>query len=86
MSTGNASLEWSNELVLEFLDLYQAQPIIYNPKHSAHKNKLKVNDAWEGIKRALSVDASISNMKKKKDSLMASFAKEEGVHCIWRQF
>jgi hypothetical protein len=73
MSTGNASLEWSNEFVLEFLELYQAEPIIYNSKHPAHKNKIKVNDAWVRITRALSVDASISNMKKKKDSLMASF-------------
>jgi hypothetical protein len=73
MSTGNASLKWSNELVLEFLELYKAEPTIYNSKHPVHKNKMKVNDACMRIKRALSVDTSVSEMKKKKDSLMASF-------------
>jgi hypothetical protein len=59
MLTGNASLEWSNELVLEFLELYQAEPTIYNSKHPAYKNKMKVNDAWMRIMRTLSVDASV---------------------------
>jgi hypothetical protein len=29
----------NNELVLEFSELYQAEPTIYDPKHPAHKNK-----------------------------------------------
>jgi hypothetical protein len=57
--------DWSNELVLEFLELYQAEPTIYDPKHPAHKNKMKVNDAWMRIKRALSVDFSVAEIKKK---------------------
>jgi hypothetical protein len=38
--------DWSNELVLEFLELYQPEPTIYDPKHPAHKNKMKVNDLF----------------------------------------
>jgi hypothetical protein len=57
--------DWSNELVLEFLELYQAEPTIYDPKHPAHKNKMKVNYAWMRIKRALSVNVSVAEKKKK---------------------
>jgi hypothetical protein len=64
--------DWSNQLVLEFLELYQAEPAIYGPKHPAHKNKMKVSDAWMRIRHALSVDVSVSEIKKR-DSLMASF-------------
>jgi hypothetical protein len=64
--------DWSNELVLEFLELYQAEPTIYDPKHPAHKNNMKVNDAWMRIKRALSVYVSVAE-RRKRDSVMASF-------------
>jgi hypothetical protein len=53
------------------LELYQGEPTIYDPKHPAHKNKMKVNDAWMRIGRALSVDVSEAEIKKKRDSLMA---------------
>jgi hypothetical protein len=32
--------DWSNELVFEFLE-HQPEPTIYDPKHPAHKNKMK---------------------------------------------
>jgi hypothetical protein len=54
--------DWSSELVLEFLELYQAEPTLYDPKHPAHKNKMKVNDAWMRIKLALSVDVSVAEI------------------------
>jgi hypothetical protein len=60
--------DWSNQLVLEFLELYQAEPAIYDPKHPAHKNKMKLNEAWMRIRRALSVDVSVSEIKKKTPS------------------
>lgn len=27
-------MEWSNKLILEFLDLYEQEPCIWNPKHN----------------------------------------------------
>jgi hypothetical protein len=57
--------DWSNELVLQFLELYKAEPTIYDPKHPAHKNKIKVNDAWMRIRRVLSVDVSVAEIKTK---------------------
>jgi hypothetical protein len=73
MSSLKASSDWNNELILEFLELCQAEPTIYDPKHPAHKNKNKVNDAWVRIQRALSVDVTVAEIRRKKDSLMASF-------------
>jgi hypothetical protein len=56
---------WSNELVLEILELYHAEPTIYDPKHPAHKIKMKVNNAWMRITRALSVDVSVAEIQKR---------------------
>lgn len=35
---------WNSEEVLNFIDLYQNEPIIWNPKHEQHKNKNKVSN------------------------------------------
>jgi hypothetical protein len=79
----------SNESVLEFLGLYQAEPTIYNPKHPVHKNNMKVKDAWMRIKHALSVDVSVAEIKRKRlphGIFPPSFEKKEGVNEIWCQF
>jgi len=68
-------MEWSNELILEFFDLYEQEPCIWNPKHSLHKVRNSVHDSWKNIAQNLSVQYSISDLKKKKDLLMATFRK-----------
>jgi hypothetical protein len=73
MSSLNPSSDWRNELILEFLELYRAERTIYDPKHPAHKNKNKVNDARMRIQRALSVEVTVAEIKRKKDSIMAYF-------------
>lgn len=65
--------EWSNNLVLEFLELYAAEPVLYDPKHPYHKSKKMQNNAWQRIQQGFSVAMPVSELKKKKDSLMASF-------------
>lgn len=66
-------MNWSNELVLEFLDLYDKHSVIWDPSHSLYKNRYAVYEAWRQIKEELSVKYSIDELKKKKDSLMASY-------------
>ncbi|CAI6358770.1 unnamed protein product [Macrosiphum euphorbiae] len=66
-------MEWSNEMSLEFLKLYEQEPSIWNPKNPDHKNRNLVNDAWVRINNTLSFSSTIQELKKKKDSLMASF-------------
>lgn len=70
-------MEWSNELILEFLDLYKNEPVIWNPSHNLNKNRNDHHDAWKRIQEQLldrtNVTCSINDLKKKKDSLMASY-------------
>ena len=66
-------MEWSNELTLEFLQLFENEAVIWNPQIPDHKNRNKVADAWNNIKANFSVDCSVVELKKKKDSLMAMF-------------
>ena len=65
--------EWSNELVLQFLELYAAEPVLYDPKHPYYKQKKMTNNAWHRIQENFDVAIPMSEIKKKKDSLMASF-------------
>lgn len=66
---------WSNETVVEFLSLYEEEPIIWNPKHEGHKDRNAVHDSWARIKNKLSVDCTIAELKKKKEGLMGTFRK-----------
>ncbi|XP_026818981.1 uncharacterized protein LOC113557613 [Rhopalosiphum maidis] len=68
-------MEWTNDDVLEFLELYEAQPAIWNPRHIGHKNRNIVHDAWKEIESKLSVKTDVTEIKKKKDSLMATYRK-----------
>lgn len=63
--------DWSHELILEFLDVYQHEPVLWDPMHTWHKDKTKINDAWFRISEIL--QRPVSELKKKKDSLMATF-------------
>lgn len=58
-------MEWTNELTLEFLELYENEPVIWNPKMKEHKNRNKVSDAWNNIKLLFSVDCPVADLKKK---------------------
>lgn len=66
-------MDWSNEVVLEFLDLYENEPVIWCTKHPEHKNRNAINDAWKRIEDTISVECSIKDLKKKKESLMSTF-------------
>ncbi|KAB0802692.1 hypothetical protein PPYR_04878 [Photinus pyralis] len=66
-------MEWSNEVTFEFLDLYEREAVIWDPSHAQHKNRNDVYDAWKRIQTEFSAQISITDLKKKKDSLMATF-------------
>lgn len=68
-------MEWSNDLVIEFLELYEKEPIIWNPRDPNHKNRNCINDAWKRIGDNISVACTTNELKKKKDSLMSTFRK-----------
>lgn len=69
-------MEWSNEQIAQFLELYEGEPSIWNPSDPNHKIRNHVHDVWGRISKNLSAgEYSISELKKKKDSLMGTFRK-----------
>lgn len=66
-------MEWNNDLIMEFIQLYESYPILWNPKHPHHKNRNYLNDAWMNIGREMSIDISVDVLRKKKESLMATY-------------
>lgn len=66
-------MSWTNEMCLEFLVLYKQEPILWNPKYPNAKNRTAVMEAWSRIKSSISIQISITDLKKKKESLMTSY-------------
>lgn len=66
-------MEWSNEKILEFLEAYEKEELLWNPRHSLHKDRNARNDSWEKIKTILNVP--IKQLKKKKEALLATYRK-----------
>lgn len=66
-------MEWPNELVLDFLTFYEIEAVIWNPALPNHKNRNEVYDAWKRIEEKMEKKFTVTELKKKKDSLMASY-------------
>lgn len=66
-------MDWSNELIIEFIQLYEAHPLLWDASHPQHKNRNCLHDAWQDIAKQLSADCNIETLKKKKESLMATY-------------
>ncbi|XP_047503528.1 uncharacterized protein LOC125048730 [Pieris napi] len=64
---------WSNEKSLSFLEHYQMEPCIWNPKDANHKDKKKQADAW--IRLAELTGRPVKEIKNKKEILMTTFRK-----------
>ncbi|XP_059050029.1 uncharacterized protein LOC131845028 [Achroia grisella] len=66
-------MNWSNENVIEFLELLQGEPCIWNPKSTEHKNRNLNLDAWMRIKNNFSLPCSIQDLKRKRNSLLTQY-------------
>ncbi|KAJ8718844.1 hypothetical protein PYW07_016400 [Mythimna separata] len=66
-------MSWTSDTVLEFLELYRLEQHLWDPKHPLHRNRSEVSDSWIRIQASLSMQFSIADLKKKKESLMTSF-------------
>lgn len=70
------NMEWTNELIFEFLTLYENEPALWNSSSPQHKNKNDVHDAWLRIKSNLADGTiPITELKKKKENLMSTYRK-----------
>jgi hypothetical protein len=56
-------MEWTQENVTEFIELYKRKEIIWDPKHPVHFNKIKKQDAWEELGKEM--NRSVDECKKK---------------------
>jgi hypothetical protein len=52
-----------------FIDKYRETPILWDPRHEEHYNKLQKNDAW--------VELATEECKRKLASLLASLRREK---------
>lgn len=66
-------MSWTNDNVLEFLELYRREQHLWDPKHPLHRNRSEVSEAWNRIQASLCIHCSVTDLKKKKESLMTSF-------------
>ncbi|KAG8233898.1 hypothetical protein J437_LFUL005226 [Ladona fulva] len=67
-------MEWSNELIFEFIGLYEKYPILWNPKHQGHRNT--IDDAWLNIAREISTDVTVELLRKIPHGHMQKFVKK----------
>jgi hypothetical protein len=59
-------MEWSNEMVLTFLDYYGEEPVIWNASHPSHKQCNEVHDAWQRIEEKMGGEVSVVQLKKQR--------------------
>lgn len=64
---------WNNDLELKFIEHFQAEPILWDTKHRNYKDKSLNHDAWNRLGELM--DKPVSELKKKKESLFASYRK-----------
>ncbi|XP_050517011.1 uncharacterized protein LOC126891783 [Diabrotica virgifera virgifera] len=66
-------MDWGKKDVFKFLQLYEDESVIWNPEHSDNKNRNLVYDAWKRIEINMDGKYPIDELKRKKESLMASY-------------
>lgn len=73
-------MEWSKDMTLKFIELYENNNIIWDPRNKNHFNKLLKNDAWNKIAIDLSThssyEISADECRKKMQTLLSSFRRE----------
>ncbi|XP_028163793.1 uncharacterized protein LOC114355257 [Ostrinia furnacalis] len=68
-------MEWSNASVIEFLELLQGEPILWKHRTNStnHKNRNLIKDAWIRIKTDFSMECTIEELRRKKNTLFTQY-------------
>ncbi|KAG8255559.1 hypothetical protein J6590_089641 [Homalodisca vitripennis] len=69
-----SEIDWSRETVMQLIDLYREQPVLWNPMDPDFKNKNLKNYAWNDISRE--IKASNTEVQAKVKTLLAQFQRE----------
>ncbi|CAD0204943.1 unnamed protein product [Chrysodeixis includens] len=64
-------MSWNNESELNFIEIYQMEPVLWDPQHKFHRDKKCLHDAWIRINEQTGY--TVPKLKKKRDSLMATY-------------
>jgi hypothetical protein len=70
-------VEWTQENVIEFIELYKRKEIIWDPKQPMHFNKIKKQDAWEELGKEMNRTVDEYECKKKMENLLSSLRREK---------
>jgi len=68
-------MEWTQESVIELIELYKTKEIIWDPKHPMHFNKISKQDAWEELGKEM--NRPIDKCKNKMENLLSSLRREK---------
>ncbi|XP_063387072.1 uncharacterized protein LOC134680010 [Cydia fagiglandana] len=65
------NIQWNNQIELLFIQLYQAEPILWDVSLRDYKNKLRTYDAWSRISDILEIP--VDKLQQKRNSLLSSY-------------
>lgn len=71
----NEDIQWSDEKTLQLIELFQDKPVLWDTKNMNYKNIKMKNDAWKQIAIVLKMPDAKDIIKKKMNSLQASYRK-----------
>ncbi|XP_041972432.1 uncharacterized protein LOC121728338 [Aricia agestis] len=66
-------MDWSNEIILKFIQAYGEYPCLWDPTHPHRTNRFRRTEAWHAIKKELGDVCTVDDLRKKKESLMTSY-------------
>lgn len=71
----NMSIGWGNETILHLIELYQSYGLLWDTANRDYRNKVKKNDAWDDIAKALNIPKK--EIENEIHTLRAQFIREK---------
>ncbi|XP_061714111.1 uncharacterized protein LOC133522709 [Cydia pomonella] len=66
-------MDWTTENIIEFLELLQTEPSIWNHRARTHRNRTLVSEAWNRIQNNFSLSCPVEELKRKRNSLLTQY-------------
>lgn len=67
------SVDWSNKATLDYIELLQTEPVIWDFRNKDYKKKVAVQEAWQRIQNSFPLPYSLEELKRKRNMLMTSY-------------
>lgn len=75
---------WDQESSLAFMEGYKNEEILWNNKHPLHKDREKMNEAWERLSEEFG--KPVAELKKKKDNMLTIYNRNKRQECKTQNF